>query len=102
MQELLQRWLEEGRGPPKVKALQAAIMYLKNQRDWIGDDEEWRRQEYPVGSNIIERAVAVVINRRMKRRGMSWLRRNATSVTALRVAWLNDDWIRLTNARMYP
>ncbi|GCE10034.1 hypothetical protein [Dictyobacter aurantiacus] len=55
-----------------------------------------------MGSGIIERAVAVVINRRMKRRGMSWLRRNATSVVALRVAWLNEDWMRPANARIYP
>ncbi|WP_161977748.1 transposase [Dictyobacter kobayashii] len=45
---------------------------------------------------------AVGINRRMKRRGMSWLRRNATSVVAWRVAWLNEDWMRPANARMYP
>jgi hypothetical protein len=101
-QELLQRWQQEGRGHPKVKALHVAMTYLKNQRDWIGNYEEWKRQEYPVGSGIIERAVAVVINRRMKRRGMSWLRRNATSVVALRVAWLNEDWARPANARMYP
>ncbi|MBO0789343.1 MAG: hypothetical protein J2P36_00085 [Ktedonobacteraceae bacterium] len=98
----MQRWQQEGRGHPKVKALQAAITYRKNQREWIGNYEEWRRRDYPVGSGIIERAVAVVINRRMKRRGMSWLRRNATSVVALRVAWLNEDWMRPATARLYP
>ena len=101
-QERLQRWQQEGRGHPKVKALQAAITYLKNQREWIGNYEEWRKRDYPVGSGIIERAVAIVINRRMNRRGMSWLRRNATSVVALRVAWLNEDWMRPANARIYP
>ena len=91
-QALLQQWQEETKGHPPIKALTVALRYLRTQRDWIGNDEVWKHQGYPIGSGIIERAVAVVINRRMKRQGMSWLRRNATSVVALRVAWLNDQW----------
>jgi hypothetical protein len=65
-------------------------------------NEQWRQQGYPVGSGIIERAVAVVINRRMKKRGMSWRRVNATAVVALRAAFLNDDWSLPTTARTFP
>ena len=89
---LLEQWQEQQQGHPPLKALTAAITYLEQQRDWIGNYEQWKRQGYPVGSGLIERAVAVVINRRMKRQGMSWLRRNATSVVALRVALLNEEW----------
>jgi transposase-like protein len=89
---VLLQWQEELKGPPPLKALTAASTYLDSQRDWIGNYKQWRRQGYPVGSGLIERAVAVVINRRMKRQGMSWLRRNATSVVALRVAVLNEEW----------
>jgi transposase-like protein len=91
-QALLQKWQEEQKGHPPIKALTAALTYLRTQRDWIGNYETWKQQGYPVGSGIIERAVAVVINRRMKRQGMSWLRKNASSVVALRVALLNDEW----------
>jgi hypothetical protein len=89
---VLQRWQEEQKGHPPIKALTAALTYLKSQRDWIGNYEQWKRQGYPVGSGLIERSIALVINRRMKRQGMSWLRRNATSVVALRVAVLNEEW----------
>ena len=91
-QVILESWQQEQQGHPPIKALTAALTYLNRQRDWIGSYEQWRRQGYPVGSGIIERTVALVMNRRMKRQGMSWLRRNATSVVALRVAWLNDEW----------
>jgi hypothetical protein len=43
-------------------------------------------------SGLVEREVALVINRRMKRQGMRWKRANATAVVALRVQRFNDDW----------
>ena len=68
---VLEQWQQEQKGQAPLKALVAAITYLEQQRDWIGNYKQWKRQGYPVGSGIIERAVAVVINRRMKRQGMS-------------------------------
>jgi hypothetical protein len=85
-----------------LKALKQAITYLENQRDWIGSYEQWRAQGYPVGSGMIERAVALVINRRMKKRGMRWRRANATAVVALRADLLNDDWITPQPLRAFP
>jgi hypothetical protein len=69
---VLEQWQQEQKGHPPIKALTAAITYLDSQRDWIGHYEQWQQQGYPVGSGLIERAVAVVLNRRMKRQGMSW------------------------------
>ncbi len=51
---------------------------------------------------MIERAVALVINRRMKKRGMRWKRSNATAVVALRTDLLNDDWITPQRLRAFP
>jgi len=82
--------------------IQKAITYLENQRPWIGSYEHWRKLGYPVGSGMIERAVALVINRRMKKRGMRWCRQNATAVVALRTALLNDDWILPQRLRAFP
>ena len=84
------------------EAIKKAITYLENQRPWMGSYEHWRKQGYPVGSGMIERAVAVVINRRMKKRGMRWCRHNATAVVALRTALLNDDWILPQRLRAFP
>ena len=85
-----------------AKALKQALTYLHEQRDWIGDYEQWKEQGYPIGSGIIERAVAIVINRRMKKRGMRWKRGNATSLIALRVDLLNTDWSLSAAQRAFP
>ena len=46
-----------------------------------------------MGSGAVEKAVDIVINRRLKgRRGMSWKRACADEVVALRVLTLNNDW----------
>jgi hypothetical protein len=51
---------------------------------------------------MIERVVALVINRRMKKRGMRWRRPNATAVFALRTDLLNDDWMTPQPVRSFP
>jgi hypothetical protein len=88
---LLLQWQAEP-GGKSIKLLQKAITYLRTQQEWMGSYEQWKQQGYPIGSGIIERAVAVVINRRMKKQGMSWLRPNATAVVTLRAAFLNEEW----------
>src|SRR5579859_4839076 len=56
-----------GLSGPAAKAVKEAITYLSNQRGWIGSYQDWRKQGYPVCSGMIERAVALVINRRMRK-----------------------------------
>jgi hypothetical protein len=73
-------------------AFEDAVRNLYTQRDWMGDYHAWKEQGYPMGSGLVERAVAVVINLRMKKRGMRWKRANATAVVALRVERINAEW----------
>jgi hypothetical protein len=80
-----------------VGALEDALRYLAGQRRWLGDSAAWQAAGTPIGSGGIERAVAVVINWRMKKRGMRWGRPTANAVVALRVCRLNGDW-----AAAYP
>ena len=96
------RALNAGLPAESSEEVQKAITYLENQRPWIGSYEHWRELGYPVGSGMIERAVSVVINRRMKKQGMRWCRPNATAIVALRVDLLNDDWITPQRLRTYP
>lgn len=98
---LLLQWQAEPGGKP-IPLLQKAITYLQTQQQWMGSYEQWKQQGYPIGSAIIERAVAVVINRRMKKQGMSWLRPNATAVVTLRAAFLNEEWELPTTACTSP
>ncbi|MBO0790130.1 MAG: hypothetical protein J2P36_04180 [Ktedonobacteraceae bacterium] len=78
-------------------ALEEALRYLETQHGWIGNYEQWREQGYPVGSGLVERAVAVVMNARMKKRSMRWKRANATAVVALRVQHINADWATIAS-----
>jgi len=96
------RTLGTGLPAEPSEAITKAITYLEHQRPWIGSYEHWRTLGYPVGSGMIERAVALVINRRMKKRGMRWCRSNATAVVALRTDLLNDDWITPQRLRAFP
>lgn len=96
------RRLAAGLPAEALKPLKEAISYLEHQRPWIGSYELWKAQGYPVGSGMIERAVALVINRRMKKRGMRWKRVNGTAVVALRTDLLNADWILPQRLRAFP
>ncbi len=96
------RDLGAGLAAEASEAIHKAITYLENQRAWIGSYEEWRKQGYPVGSGMIERAVTLVINRRMKKRGMRWCRPNGTAIVALRTDLLNDDWVTPQRLRAFP
>ncbi len=73
-------------------AWEDAIRYVETQKDWMGNYEQWQTDGYPGGSGLVERAVAIVINRRMKKRGMRRIRGNATTVVALWVQRINADW----------
>jgi hypothetical protein len=81
--------------PPDAAPIPAVVQtrtYLHEQRDWIGDYAAWRDAGEPIGSGMVEREVALVINRRMKRQGMRWRRANADAVVALRVRSINQSW----------
>lgn len=75
-----------------IPLLEQTVRYLEGQQAWLGDYAAWQAHGYPVGSGLIERAVALVINWRMKGRGMRWCRHNASAVVALRVRELNARW----------
>ena len=96
------RTLGTGLPAEPLEAITKAITYLEHQRPWIGSYEHWRKLGYPVGSGMIERAVSLVINRRMKKRGMRWRRANGTAIVALRTDLLNDDWITPQRLRAFP
>jgi hypothetical protein len=85
-----------------LKLLKEAMGYLAHQRPRRGSYKCWKAQGYPVGSGMIEHAVALVIKRRMKKRGMRWCRPNATAVVALRTDLLNDDWVTPQRVRAFP
>ena len=73
--------------------LSELMTYLRNNAEWICDYDQLKLEGYPVGSGAVEKAVDIVINRRLKcRRAMRWRRNNADRVVALRTLILNDNW----------
>jgi Transposase, Mutator family len=81
-----------------IGRLEETIGYLDGQRAWIGNYQAWQEAGYPIGSGLVERAVELVINRRLQRRGMRWWRINAQGVTALRICRLNGEWEQHTRS----
>ena len=75
-----------------LKVLEETISYLDNQRAWLHDYQVLKDQGCPIGSGLVERAVDLVINRRMKKRGMRWKRANADAVVSLRAKTINHEW----------
>lgn len=63
--------------------------YLERNRDGMHYDRPG-----PVGSGVVEKAVDILVARRMKRRGMSWSREGANNLLALRALHLNDVFDR--------
>lgn len=93
------RGLRGGEGQEGSRALEDAIEYIEGQRSWLGDYGWWEAQGYCVGSGAVERAVEVVLNKRMKKQGMRWKRVNAAAVVALRVELLNQAWDQAVSGR---
>ena len=73
-----------------IAALEAALTDRATQRDGLGDDGAWRDAGEPVGSGLVEREVALVINRRLQRHGMRWRRANADALVARRARTIHD------------
>jgi hypothetical protein len=76
----------------RVAALEETLTYLQTQQGWLGNYQAWQAAGEPIGSGLVEREVALVINPRLKHQGMRWRRDNADAMVALRVRTINDAW----------
>jgi hypothetical protein len=65
---------------------------------YIGSNEEQMRYDvfratgYDIGSGAVEGACKNVVGKRLKQSGMIWSRFGSSSMLALRITWLNDEW----------
>ncbi|MFQ6036972.1 MAG: ISKra4 family transposase, partial [Sedimentisphaerales bacterium] len=55
----------------------------------------FRAKGYDISSGSAEGACKNVVGKRLKQSGMIWTRLGSSSVLALRVAWLNEEWEQL-------
>ncbi len=89
------------------KALQDAISYFENHRQWMGYDE-YLAAGYPIGSGVVESTCGHTVKSRMEGTGRRWSIEGAESVLLLRSVYTSNDWDayweahrRLEHSRLY-
>lgn len=78
----------------KRSAIDTLIRYISTNEDQMRYDV-FRAKGYDIGSGAVEGACKNVIGKRLKQSGMIWTRSGSSSVLALRVNWLNEQWEQL-------
>ncbi len=76
------------------EAIDTLVRYISTNEDQMRYDV-FRASGYDIGSGAVEGACKNVIGKRLKQSGMIWTRLGSSSVLALRVSWLNDEWKQL-------
>jgi len=70
------------------------IRYISTNEEQMRYDV-FRAKGYDIGSGAVEGACKNVVGKRLKQSGMIWTRLGSSSVLALRVCWLNQEWEQL-------
>jgi hypothetical protein len=78
----------------KREAVDTLIRYISTNEEQMRYDV-FRAKGYDIGSGAVEGACKNVVGKRLKQSGMRWSRLGSSSVLALRVCWLNDEWEQL-------
>ena len=73
------------------KALQDAISYFENHREWMRYDE-YLAAGYPIGSGVVESTCGHTVKKRMEGTGRRWSIKGAESTLLLRSVYTSNDW----------
>jgi hypothetical protein len=93
----LDRQVRPSRGV-KRKALMTLHRYIADHEDQMQYDR-FQARGYRIGSGEVEGACKHLVGRRLKQSGMIWSRRGSSSILALRIAWLNQEWDTLWQSK---
>lgn len=75
----------------ELEVLDQLMDYISDNREGI-NYQSLSQEGIDVGTGPVEKAIDLTICRRQKLRGMSWYRRRAEQVLAIRMKVLNDTW----------
>lgn len=83
-------------GPKKLKknqkeALEDAIRYFKNHRQWMRYDE-YLKAGYPIGSGVVESTCGHTVKDRVEGTGKRWSVEGAEGTLLLRSVYTSNDW----------
>ncbi len=73
------------------KALQEAISYFENHREWMRYDE-YLAAGYPIGSGVVESTCGDTVKSRMEGTGRRWSIKGAESTLLIRSVYTSNDW----------
>jgi len=73
------------------KALQDAISYFENHRQWMRYDD-YLAAGYPIGSGVVESTCGHTVKSRMEGTGRRWSIKGAESILLLRSVYTSNDW----------
>jgi hypothetical protein len=76
----------------KREALEDLCRYLSTHEEQMRYDV-FRAQGYDIGSGAVEGACKQVGGKRLKQSGMIWSRAGSSATLALRICWLNGQWV---------
>lgn len=73
------------------KALEDAINYFENHREWMHYDD-YLALGYPIGSGVVESTCGHTVKKRMEGTGRRWSIKGAESTLLLRSIYTSNDW----------
>ena len=76
----------------KQEALQSAIRYMENHKQWMKYDE-YLLKGYPIGSGIVESTCGHTVKNRMEGAGRRWSLDGAEFMLLLRSIYTSNDWV---------
>ena len=88
---LEQKLSKRKRKSSQKKALQDAITYFQNHREWMRYDE-YLAAGYPIGSGVVESTCGHTVKSRMEGTGRRWSIKGAESTLLLRSVYTSKDW----------
>ena len=72
--------------------LQSFYLYLRNNLNSIVDYHSYRKKGCYISSALVEKAIDLLVCRRLKLRGQNWSRQGADNLLVFRQMMLNDQW----------
>ena len=73
-------------------SLQSFYLQLRNNLNSIVDYHSYRKKGCYISSVLVEKAIDLLVGRRLKLRGQNWSRPGADNLLVFRQMMLNDQW----------
>ena len=73
-------------------SLQSFYLYLRNNLNSIVDYHNYQKKGCYISSVLVEKAIDLLVCRRLKLRGQNWSRQGADNLLVFRQMMLNDQW----------